>query len=421
MKNSLTLSMRLSSLGLAIFISYSSFANVPLGGAPNLKSLMSAVEQLNPTIQMKALLVNQSEQDLAIARSAIYPRLNLNSNYTKQDDGGGSLIRTNQRSTFLQLRQPLYQGGREYAGLDTAKYRIEAGRADKEISKIEISQTLAGLFFELSKQNEILKLNQELEKLSQERVQFLQKRVQIGRARSSELVAAQAQLFSAESQIENNRQSISEIENRIFLLTQVKPPYATQDLAANWNLKNKETYSIRSEVNPFQLKMNYDLQIAKLEVDSFKANHNPSLDFSANYYLEREGVFNRAEWDFSFNLTFPLFQGGQTVSEVRKSLLKERISTLDQQQIQNNLEVDIQNLYNAAETGYTQSLKLKQAVDLGLKNYRQTLKEYELSLVNNLEVIQAMNLYIQYKKDYISTHFSAWSNLTQLEILTGNY
>jgi outer membrane protein TolC len=252
-------------------------------------------------------------------------------------------------------------------------------------------------------------------------VQFLQKRVQIGRARSSELVAAQAQLFSVESQIENNRQSISEIENRIFLLTQVKPPYATQDLAANWNLKNKETYSIRSEVNPFQLKMNYDLQIAKLEVDSFKANHNPSLDFSANYYLEREGVFNRAEWDFSFNLTFPLFQGGQTVSEVRKSLLKERISTLDQQQIQNNLEVDIQNLYNAAETGYTQSLKLKQAVDLGLKNYRQTLKEYELSLVNNLEVIQAMNLYIQYKKDYISTHFSAWSNLTQLEILTGNY
>jgi outer membrane protein len=416
MKNSHILSIRLLSL-LIIFIPLFSLAST----APNLKNLLAAVEQLNPTLQMKALSVNQNEQDLSIARSAIYPKLNFNSNYTKQDDGGGSLIRTNQRSTFLQLRQPLYQGGREYAGLDTAKFRIESGKADHAITKIELSQTLASLYFELSRQFEILKLNQELEKLSQERVQFLQKRVQIGRARSSELVAAQAQLFSVESQIDNNRQLIAEIENRIFLLTQVKAPYATQDLSQAWSLKSRDAYSNKDETSPFQLKMNYDLQIAKLEVDSFRANHKPTLDFSANYYLEREGVFNRAEWDFSFNLTFPLFQGGQTVSEVKKSLLKERISSLDQQQIQNNLEVDILNLYNAADTGHNQSLKLKQAVDLGLKNYCQTLKEYELSLVNNLEVIQAMNLYIQYKKDYISSHFMAWSNLTQLEILTGNY
>jgi outer membrane protein len=423
MKKYFNLSTKLSPLGfilITLTTSFASFASIARNSAPNLKDLLNAAEQLNPTLQIQALSVSQSEQDLAIARSAVYPRINLNSNYTKQDDGGGSLIRTNQRSTFLQLRQPIYQGGREFAGLDSASYRIQAEKAEQQITKIEVSQNLAILYFELSKQTEVLKLNKELEKLSKDRVQFLQQRVQIGRARGSELVAAQAQLFSVESQIENNHQLLKDVENRIFLLTQVKAPYATQDLSLVWNLKAREAYSLKRDSSPFQLKSNFDLQIAKLEVDSFRANHKPSLDFSANYYLEREGVFNRAEWDLSFNLTFPLFQGGQTVSEVKRSLLKERVSLLDQEQIQRNLAVEIENFYNAAETGYKQSVKLKQAVELGLKNYRQTLREYDLSLVNNLEVIQAMNLYIQYKKDYIITHFIAWSNLTQLELLTGN-
>jgi outer membrane protein len=423
MKKCSLLSIKLSlifsfGISLNVLATVQSIQQSPL--QTDLKSLMNALNDNNQGIKISELQVEQSKEDLSLAKSMVYPRVNFISSYTNQDDGGGTLIRTNQRSSLLQLRQPIYQGGREYAGLDIAKFRIESTKESMHISRLEVSQLLIDLYYELSKQSELLRLNRELEKLSKERVDFLDKRVKIGRSRASELIAARAQLYSAESQIQSNEQMIAELENRIELLTRIKPPYQVQMVVKDWNLKDEKAYLASTEENPYLKKVSYDLQLAKIDIDNFKGNHKPTLDLSANYYFERVGVFNRAEWDLTINLTFPIFQGGQTVAEVKKSMLNERASIIEQEQMQNNLTTDIKNLYQSAQTGHSQSEKLKEAVALGLKNYQQTLKEYELSLVNNLEVIQAMNLYIQYKKDFLNSYYQSWSSLSKLEVLTGN-
>lgn len=346
----------------------------------------------------------------------ILPDISLNGAYTKYSDGE-SVNGYDAHNVYVQLVQPLFKGLKEFNALDAAKLLTRAEQHLRESVSRETKQKVVRSVFSYLQTQKELSIHKELLKISNERVSEIERRAKIGKSKKSDIYSAKAQAFSVQSGIKDIENNL--ILNRIEIARLIRlTENETIENEKNENIKIDQTFNV--ENYPTLLALGVSKQVVEKQIKIAKGDHSPTVNFKGNYYLENSNMNSNRDWDAGVTLSFPIYQGGKTSAAVTDQYINLKRSEIEIAKAKKTISQIFESLKVDIESGKERLELNEKAMKANKLNYEEAVKEYSLGLITNLDVISAMNQYIDSQKVYAKTYYSVLSSKYQLKVLTEN-
>jgi outer membrane protein len=301
----------------------------------------------------------------------------------------------------LNLTHTLFKGGRDLVAIDLAQNSSESATLSGDQEKINLYNSVINLFYNYALSLSEVKNLELLTKQSGERVNEIQRRVAIGRSRMGELLQAKAQMAQANAQLLNAKGSLSEAREKFTTVVGVTDVVPSFDLEMKLNQSNLDQVINQAKNRPDIKLKELKINEANLNLSSARKSHLPTLDLTSNYYLtDRSGTsYSKTKWDAGLVLTLPLFEGFQTDAKVSEAVWKEHEARYNYLDSKKNLESELVSKIETHNRFINQIDSFNEAVSMAKRSYDEALKDYRLGLISNLDVLTALNLYLDTKRN----------------------
>ncbi len=372
----------------------------PAASAQSLSEIYQTSLQFTASIKDRKWAEEIAEEQKNQAFAGVKPQINAISNNIWRDEASnvGPFGEGYQRTSFINVTQPLFQGGSEYYALSVANFFLEAIKLEKELKALtEQEQTL------------------------NDRVKTLNQRARIGRNRQTDSIAAQSQLarvMAEKSKVERQLISAKNQLKNFTGLEQINPietGFGFNELSPspNWD------QGIMN--NPLVTANELLAKNAEKEIKAAQGSFLPTLDLDGNYYLDRAGILRDSQWDVSVNARWNLFAGGADAAEIRIRTLQKMQLSARLTEIKNNMKNDYEALKKEFALHKKISQQLRSAVDLAQKNYRQHIVEANQGLVSDLEALRTLEDYLQTRRTYDQQIFDLQMTWVRMKALAGEH
>jgi len=160
--------------------------------------------QRNPDLQRQVLLALSAEQDLVISRSSILPRVDFNGSISRTRTAGSLFLQgvpvagqqsvsfNNTFSANLTLRQLVFDGGKWWNNLAASDLALQAGNAQVDEQRLQISYLVEQRFYELVRAQRQLRVLADAAARSRDQADYTQRLFEGGRATQADVYAARA-------------------------------------------------------------------------------------------------------------------------------------------------------------------------------------------------------------------------------------
>lgn len=384
-----------------------------------LRDAFNLARKNSETLPLQKQSIIQAEENLSQIKGAIFPTIDLNANYQRLDTHRLSNTDPDQTNAYLSLTQPLFQGLREFAALDQFNAQLRAQSEFALSAELSLYGDVAQAFFNvLSTRKEIEDLN-ELIAISEKRTQEVKKRVQVGRSRLGEQLSAETQLLTSRALLETAKDSEQRAAKQYVFLTRVNPDTLLDNTVLPQTLPPLDSLKSRARERP-NLKAQRELLFStEKQVSYVRGGHFPTLDLKGNYHLKREGSLQNSKWDAGLYFTLPIFQGGVISSQVSEALSVQKQQELTLKQLEASTDRDLDQNYESLKALLNQLKQYETALQVADRNYRLQERDYSLGLVNQIDVLQALDSLTTNKRAYNRTLYQAKAAHHQLKALIG--
>lgn len=402
--------LKLIITGLIITTFTSNAFAITLGESFNSALLNNQSDNINESrLRQSVELQNRGQ-------GSYFPTLSIRGTYLKQQKFA------DQKTLGLNLSTTLYNGGRDRQLINNAGVGVDIAKNQRQLDRVNLYIDVVESYYTYLLNQSDLKNLDLLKKQSQERAEEIRKRVQIGRSRKGELLQAEAQLASVDAQTSDGQGMLKQSEARFYILTGLNREQMIDLKFDAPESKSLEEY-LSLALSREDIK-NKELEIQQLsgDVTIAKAGYLPTLDLLSNYYALKEGGSNsskNSDWDVGLNLTIPLYEGGVSKALVNETVEKKQSAQYQLTDYKKNIQIDITSRYEMYRRYHDQIKAFDLALDKAKKSYDETLRDYRLGLVSNLDVISSLNLYITSKRDSERTKIQAILNQKLLEAVAG--
>jgi outer membrane protein len=394
------------------FIAFAGKASaVTLGESFNSALLNNQGDNINESRLRQSLELRNRGQ------GSYLPTLSIRGTYLKQE------LYDDQRTLGLNLTTSLYSGGRDRQLIKNADTGVKIAQNQKQLDRVNLYMEVVDSYYTYLLNLSDLKNLDLLKKQSQERADEIRKRVQIGRSRRGELLQAEAQLASVDAQSSDGIGMLKQSEARFTILTGLSKDKIS-DVAFEKPIEAKTLDEYLSLALSRE-----DIQNKQLEIQQFtgditisKASYLPTLDLLSNYYALKKGgstSSRNSDWDVGLNLSIPLYEGGVTQALVKESVEKKQSAEYQLLDYKKSIQVEVTSRYEMYRRYNDQIKAFDLALDRSKRSYEETLRDYRLGLVSNLDVLSSLNLYLTSKRDSERTKIQAVLNQKLLEAVSG--
>ena len=253
-----------------------------------------------------------------------------------------------------------------------------------------------------------------------ERVEELRERERLGRSRASEVMSAEVQLRRVLAELESVQGQEKTAQQLLeFLIGGDLNEGLTDPDPSLPALKDEAEYLAAAASRPDVLAAQEAWEVARRQVTIARADFWPDVDLESNYYTKRVGAAADVDWDVLLKVDVPLFQGGQTMGEVREASSQARQAKLAYERTQREALLDLRNAYAALRAAIQRSAALTDALAAAEENYRLQLEDYRRSLVSNLDVLQELRTLQDARRDEIQARHDAKRLYWRLLAATG--
>ncbi len=398
---------------LLVFVLDASGAQAAL----NLKDSYESALRTNQGENINMSAIEQNRQIKKENQGNYYPKISARGTYLKQEE-----ISPDQKAIGLNLTHSVYKGGRDKYSVESADKNIAIAEnqrvADQLTLYVSVIQSYYNYFLNLNDVNNL----ELLKKQSKERVDETRKRVQVGRSRKGELLQAEAQYAAADAQLFNGVGLVKESEDGFYILTglnktdnsfseTITVPVDNQGLQAYMDAALQ-----RVDVKTREMRV----QLADIDLNNSKSYYLPTLDLASNYYLNnRGGTYNKTNWDVGLTLNFPLFEGGTSKARVRESSEKKNQAMYLLEDYKKTIRLEVTSRYETFHRYLDQVKAFELAEQKAKSSYEEAVRDYRLGLVSNLDVLTALNTYLDSKRNSEKTKIQAMMSQKLLEASSG--
>lgn len=311
-----------------------------------LEEALAAAYRTNPTLAAARAELRGVDEDLAQARAGWLPTITLEGSAGVSSRFASNLDRTaptNIRGPLsgdLNLSQPLYAGGKNFANYRRAKNLIRQQRASMSAVEQTVLSDSATAFMDVVRDQAILELNISNVQVLQRQLEATQDRFEVGENTRTDVAQAESRMARADAErirAEGNLATSRATYQRII-------GSAPGDLAiplppADLPLTLEDAIRATIEENPTVVAARFAEQAAGDSVASRVGDLLPSLSIGGNVghdtHSQQDGS-KIATGSVTATLSVPIYQGGTAYSQVReaKQLQGQRRSEIDEARTQ---------------------------------------------------------------------------------------
>lgn len=385
----------------------------------SLQSVFQEALHKNESVPSQEEAVLQADENVKQAWGSIVPTITGTAQWMWQEQvpgPTGAFTPGWNPLTKLTASQPLFQGYREWNGLDQAKRLRGQQRNLQDSVELNLYRGVVTSYYQiLSLERDINNLRDSIRYLNEE-ISLLQHWHKIGRAQSTDVLTAQSTVTAQEVTIEQDIATLKAARDQFALTTGLPADTKLDDDAQGFSpkLDTLEAYLGRMKDRP-EVKANQEALVASSDnISVQKANHIPSLALTADYYFLRAGIQQNVDWDAMVVLSVPIFAGGVTQSKVRVAYSQDRQTQLALSLAERTAAQEIRQYFDAVSSDLRQLALNTRNVEVNEANYKEEEKYLRLGLVPYLNVITALTNYIQSKRTLDSNRFNLKSDYTHL-------
>jgi outer membrane protein len=334
MPQSLRQRLLTASLGLAL-----SAAMAPHAFAETLADAIAAAYQTNPNLQAQRASLRALDETYVQARAGWRPTLNFQAQafwtetHTPADlinpfSGAGPVSRNNYGIFAFNFAQPIWTGGRTAAAVTAANADVLQGREQLRQIEAQLIQQVVTAYADVLRDQQNVGSQKQYEGLLEQQLKEDQARFDVGEVTRTDVAQSQSRLASAQAQLQSAQAQLAADRSIYASLVGHNPgdlaPLPSIDYLMPGNVD--DAFTVAEQNSPQLRAQEYAEEASRARIDEARAGRMPTLSFNAVGAKENGPVFpfvgNRYQraGEAYFTLTVPLFNGGQTTSQIRQQI-----------------------------------------------------------------------------------------------------
>jgi outer membrane protein TolC len=145
----------------------------------------------------------------------------------------------------------------------------------------------------------------------------------------------------------------------------------------------------------------------------------PSVSLEGDYYTHLDTTPTDRRWDAVLKISVPIWEGTTTFGLVKEAGAKAMESELLFKRAGRLVNRDIHNAYSNAQYAFSRLAILEKALKSAELNYTLQMNDYEKNVVNNLDVLTAIQDLADVRRSYNSILYASKRYYLQLQVAAG--
>lgn len=399
--------------------------------ADTLASLIDQALERNISLQVSDLEIKQSFIDQKISDNALIPDINLVINKTgkdfKDDYQKTSPTSIDKMMTYSLSLTQSYPGLGRIPAIQKkiAKLNTDIKKTYKDNQKIDVLRKLTSIYFQLVRDQELIKIHQTDLKLIDALMKVARFNEELGLVLHNDILRIEVEQLNSNTELINSKNSFENLKYDLANILDVQDP-AEIKLELARSLKFP-TSNINSEaLLPELFKIDNDINIARTDqailqkaIQSARSAHLPtlSLDASYNYGRKLGPIEGTKDFAATFILTTPVYNGNDIENAVRTAQKAEEIARLRVRDISNNKKAILEKaVADYKETLSRISLAEKMA-EQSYENMRIVFTRYQEGASSIVELIDAQRLLTNSSQTAINAYYDERECLVEILLL----
>ncbi len=300
-------------------------------GDPLLVELITAAQEVNPTVAQSLARIEAARANQALARSALLPHLNAQASASRGVSQPNTALATTTQAG-LQAAWEIDLVGANRAVSNAALANLEGTQALWHDARVSVAAEVANLYYDLSTCTRQLALAQRDAGSRGETARLTGIKAQAGFLAPSLAALARASAADSQSRVTQQRAQCDIDIKTLVALTALPEPLLRQKIASTQVDHGKiATFSVASvplqviSQRPDVFAAERDVVVASAQVGSAQAQRLPRLSLNGSIGAMRVSSGGSSDqtlstWSFGpLAVSLPLFDGGQRVAAVQSA------------------------------------------------------------------------------------------------------
>ncbi len=379
-------------------------------------------------IAIHAELIEEAEGHFYQAFSGILPKFHYvltrfeqeASNAASSDSGATSnLLRSKTPQQKFTVTQPLFSGFKEFAAMrgsaaEKAQRRYEKKRAE-ELLFVDVAEAYYGLQAVRSD----LGTYDHVGALLSDRVRELSERAKIGRSRESESSTATVDLKFAQADREEAARAEGVWKRLLEFYIGRKIEGELIDDDASLSVSPTDEVIGHTDRRSDVLAAKEAATSADKKAAAAWGELFPSVKLDGNYYTERVGTQSDIDWDVLLTVDVPIFEGTTAVGDIKSASAVKESAKLAWAKAQRIAAREAEDAFETFQSSVRRQNLLYEAKAAAEENSRMQTEEYRLSLVSNLDVLQALRFLEEATLRWDRARYETKINFWKMKIASG--
>ena len=349
------------------------------------------------------------------AWSLLIPKLTAFGTYNRFSEQkitiAGVLIQPNESGNWgVRADESFSLSARELNALKIAGQNITKSEYDLDATKSDFVLGVASAYYDVLKAKKSLEIAaSNMERLTQYR-NSVEKRVKVGDLTRTALLRAEGELSGARSDYLKATNALKLARAALIRVTGIEDDFhlketstPTEEEQALGKLRNT-ALDKRSDLKSFDVQ----IYMAEEQVKYAKGAFWPYLSLFAIYNgsdqypatgLELTQTLNRETILAGVSLTFPFFEGGLRIAELREAKARERQAKLAYDDFKKNVDIELQSAYLDLLTQKGTLKFLEDQLAFAEDNYNAVIRQFDNGLALSLDVMDANSLLLSAERN----------------------
>ncbi len=357
----------------------------------------------NLGLKIKALRIEEARLDIRKARNSFVP----NVDFSLSDSQKFALDDAQKKIQGLEGKTVLYSLGLTQAfpalgkantlQCDLSELKKAAAETVRTRTALEFMKQISRVFFQLLKQQELIKINQENLRLIGVLLEIAKINMEVGLALRNDILRIEVQQANIEASLVKEKSTFQNLLFDLAALLNADDPSQTR-LHLPPSLKYPLFEISASEAKALLLERDLDLALAKSDIailektsQAAKSAHLPTLNLGGKYNYGREVSLLRDTRDYSvyFSLTAPVFDSGDLNIEVERIRKNLEMAKLVRKELENDKKATLSKALGDYDEVRNRIAFAEKALEQSRENMRVVATRYQTGDASIVELVDA--------------------------------